>query len=123
MHKFRFCKHVGLLLYRDNLAGSRALEVPRHEINTFIKRIDKELIGLGQRAHIGQSNSSALEAPRHEINAIIKTIGKDLLGFEQETQIWKAVPMHEINIMIRRIDEELIGAVQELRSGNLALEL
>jgi hypothetical protein len=103
--------------------GNLALEAPRHEVITFIRRVYEKNQGLGQRAQIEKSSSSALEAPRHEINAIIKTIGKDLLGFEQETQIWKAVPMHAINIVIRTICEKLIGAVQKLTSGNIALEL
>jgi len=29
-------------------SNCRALEAPRHEIIIFIKRIDKEMIGLGQ---------------------------------------------------------------------------
>jgi len=29
-------------------SSSMALEAPRHEVNTFIKRVDKEMIGFGQ---------------------------------------------------------------------------
>jgi len=43
----------------------RALEAPRHEIKTFIKRIVKKMICFGQGAQIGKSSSGALEAPRH----------------------------------------------------------
>ena len=38
-------------------SSSRALEAPRHEINTFIKGIDKEMIGFGQGTQIGKSSS------------------------------------------------------------------
>jgi len=40
---------------------SRALEAPRHEINTFVKRIDKEMTGFGQRTQIGKSSSRPLK--------------------------------------------------------------
>ena len=51
------------------------------EINTFVKRIDKEKIGFGQGAQIGKSSSRALEAPGLEINIFIKRIDKEKIGF------------------------------------------
>ena len=55
-------------------SSSRAIEAPRHEINTCIKRIDKEMICFGQGTKVGKSSSGALEAPMHDINSFIKRI-------------------------------------------------
>jgi hypothetical protein len=37
-----------------------------------IKRIDKEMLGLGQGAQIGKYCSRTLEAPSHEITTFIE---------------------------------------------------
>jgi hypothetical protein len=70
-------------------SSSRALEAPRHEINTCIKRIDKKLIGLGQGAQVGKSSSRPLEASRHEIHIFIKIFDKAVIGFGQGALIWQ----------------------------------
>ena len=66
---------------QNSKSSSRALEAPRLEINTFVKRVDKEKIGFREGAQIGKSSSRALEAPRLEINTFIKRIDKEKLGF------------------------------------------
>jgi len=46
---------------------------------TFIKRIDKEMMGQG--AKIGKSCSGALEAPGHYITIFRKRVDKEMISF------------------------------------------
>ena len=64
-------------------SSSRALGAPRHEITTFIKILDKDMIGLGRGTQTVKSSSRAIEAPRHEINSCIKRIDVEMIGFAQ----------------------------------------
>ena len=77
--------------------GHLALEAPRHEINSFINRIDKDMVGLGQGAQVGKFSCRTLEALRHESNICIKRIDKEMIGLGHGAQIWKEAPRHEIN--------------------------
>jgi len=81
---------MGRWAFFNYLVSSRALEDPRPEISTFIKRIDKETIGFGQGAQIGKSSYRALGAPRHTIYIFIKRIDKEMVAFGQGTQIEKS---------------------------------
>ena len=83
---------------RVGKSSSRALEAPRHEINMFIKIVDKDMMGFGQGAHIWK------EFPRHAINTVIKRIDKKMIGLGQGTQIGKEAPRHERNTVIKIID-------------------
>ena len=69
--------------------GNLAPEL-RHDIHSFIKRIDKEMICLGQGTQIGKSSSRAIEAPRHDINTCVKRIDKEMIGFGQGTLVGKS---------------------------------
>ena len=59
-------------------SSSRALEAPRHEINTIIKRIDKDMLGFEQGTQIWKA------VPMHEINSVIRRIDEELIGVVQE---------------------------------------
>jgi len=104
-------------------SSSRALEVPRHDINSCIKRIDKDMIGFGRETQIGKSSSRAPEAPMHEINTCVKRIDKEMTGFGQGTQIGKSssraldAPRYEINTFIRELIRKCWVLDKELRLG------
>ena len=83
---------------RVGKSSCRALEAPRHEINMFIKIIDKDMIGFGQGTQIWK------EVPRHAINTVIKKTDKNMIGLGQGTQIGKEAPRHERNTVIKIID-------------------
>ena len=55
--------------------GHLALEAPRHEINSFINKIDKNIVALCQGTQVGKYGCRTLEAPRHESNICVKEIG------------------------------------------------
>jgi len=61
--------------------GKSTSRAPRHEINTFIKQIDKEMIAFGQGALIGNSSSIALEASVYEINTFVRRNDQETTGF------------------------------------------
>ena len=60
-------------------SSSRALGAPSHKITTFIKILDKDMIGLGRGTQTVKSR--AIEAPRHEIHSCIKRIDVKMIGF------------------------------------------
>ena len=83
---------------RVGKSSSRALEAPWHEINMFMRIVDKDMIDFGQGTRIWK------EVPRHAINTVIERINRTMVGLGQGTQIGKEAPRHERNTVIKIID-------------------
>ena len=66
-----------------------ALEAPIMEIYKFIKRSNKEMIGVRGVTEIEKSSP---DSPRLEMSKLIKRSNKEMTGFRGRTQIEKSGP-------------------------------